>query len=68
MMKDSLVELDKSNNVAVVPVTIAIEPPDLAPIAFEAPSLINSSPNPALQLTWVSPTKGPVPRPAAALG
>jgi hypothetical protein len=49
---DAVVELDESNNVAVVPFTFNSTPADLAPIAFQAPSVVTARPNPIVRLVW----------------
>jgi hypothetical protein len=45
-------ESDTSNNVLVVPVEVTVSPPDLAPIAFQAPERVSGSPNPTVTLVW----------------
>lgn len=47
-----LVESDYSNNVAALPITFNILPPDLCPVAFLAPSNVTSAPNPTITLVW----------------
>jgi subtilase family serine protease len=49
---NELAESNLSNNVVSVPVTIHVNPPDLAPIAFQAPALVTSAPYPTLRLVW----------------
>ncbi len=49
---DSLLESDLSNNQLVVPATINILPPDLAPIALQVPSTVVGPPNPSVTVAW----------------
>ncbi|HZR20448.1 MAG TPA: CARDB domain-containing protein [Verrucomicrobiae bacterium] len=49
---NQIYELNKSNNVAMVPITFVIEPPDLRPIALERPSRLGGPPNPTLTVAW----------------
>jgi subtilase family serine protease len=48
----SLSESDYSNNVVAVPISFTIQPPDLAPIALQIPSVITGAPNPTLTVVW----------------
>ena len=56
---DWLYESDETNNLAVVPVTYEILHPDLAPIAFQAPSTVTSPPNPSISFTFGVTNQGP---------
>jgi subtilase family serine protease len=49
---NELAESNLNNNVVSVPLTIRVDPPDLAPIAFQAPALVTSAPYPTLKLVW----------------
>jgi subtilase family serine protease len=49
---DSIFESDKSNNIAVVPVSFTILPPDLAPISLQIPSDVTGPPNPNVTVVW----------------
>ncbi|HEY5909679.1 MAG TPA: CARDB domain-containing protein [Verrucomicrobiae bacterium] len=45
-------DLNYSNNTAVVPIQVNIQPPDLVPLAFNLPSQIDCSPNAEITLAW----------------
>jgi len=45
-------ESDPNNNVAVLPITLDIRPPDLAPLGFQAPSLVTGQPYPEVTVVW----------------
>ena len=45
-------ETNKLNNVAVVPIDFTLLPPDLAPIALQAPPVLTGPPNPSLTIVW----------------
>ncbi|HYG33368.1 MAG TPA: CARDB domain-containing protein [Clostridia bacterium] len=51
-------EENYSNNVAVVPITFVAQPPDLVPLALNAPAVVTGSPNPILQLSWAVTNQG----------
>jgi subtilase family serine protease len=50
--RNELAESNLSNNVVSVPVTIYVNPPDLAPVAFQAPTSVTSAPYPTVKLVW----------------
>src|SRR5262249_20165292 len=45
-------ESDKSNNIAIVPITFIVTPPDLAPIGLQVPSVLTGPPNLSLSVAW----------------
>jgi subtilase family serine protease len=49
---NELVESNFSNNVLSMPITIQVNPPDLAPVALQAPLSVTSAPYPTLKLVW----------------
>lgn len=52
-------ETDLSNNVAVVPITLDLRAPDLAALAFQAPSEVYGEPNPEVTFIWAVTNRGP---------
>jgi large repetitive protein len=49
---NDLAESNLSNNVVSQPITVHINPPDLAPVALQAPLSVTSAPCPTLKLVW----------------
>ena len=49
---NSIGDSNLSNNVVSLPVTVHINPPDLAAIALQAPSSVTSAPYPTIKLVW----------------
>ncbi|MCX6930341.1 MAG: hypothetical protein NT154_45105, partial [Verrucomicrobia bacterium] len=49
---NELEESNLSNNVVSLPVTIQVNPPDLAVVAFQAPVSVTSAPYPTVKLVW----------------
>jgi hypothetical protein len=47
-----LAESDLSNNMAVLPITLDIRLPDLAPLGFQAPSQVTGQPYPEVTVVW----------------
>jgi subtilase family serine protease len=56
---NTLIESDKSNNVAIVPINFTVLPSDLVPIGVSLPTLVTSTPNPVLTLSWSVTNQGP---------
>src|SRR6185369_6858041 len=51
-VENVLLESNFSNNVRTLPITFTIQQPDLAPISFQTPTVVTSSPNPTLAIAW----------------
>ncbi|MCX6925709.1 MAG: hypothetical protein NT154_21230, partial [Verrucomicrobia bacterium] len=49
---NTVYESNTSNNLMVVPVAFTIQPPDLAPVALQAPGNITGPPYPNVTFTW----------------
>ncbi|HWH69812.1 MAG TPA: CARDB domain-containing protein, partial [Candidatus Sulfotelmatobacter sp.] len=49
---NAVYELSKSNNLAVVPVTIEVQLPDLMPVVSPGPLKVNGPANPGVELAW----------------
>ena len=61
---NNLLESNTGNNKLTVPITLNITPPDLAPIAFQAPSAVTAPPHPQVTFVWGVTNQGT----GAALG
>jgi subtilase family serine protease len=55
---NNVYESDTSNNIVVKPVNVTINPPDLAPVAFPAPTVVTSPPNPTIAFAWAITNQG----------
>ena len=55
----SLAETTFTNNTLAVPLSFHLTPPDLAPVAFQAPAVVDGPPNPAVTLVWGVTNRGP---------
>ena len=51
-INDNLLEADTNNNVMIVPITLTITPPDLAPVVFQGPSVVTAPPLPSVTFSW----------------
>jgi subtilase family serine protease len=49
---NTVLESTTNNNTFIVPITLTITPPDLAPVAFEAPSAVTAPPYPIVAMVW----------------
>src|SRR5205085_1379214 len=49
---NALGESTISNNLSVQAITLDIQQPDLTPLSFQVPTVVTSSPNPVLKLSW----------------
>ena len=49
---NSLYEAQTNNNLAVVPVTFDLHPPDLVPVGLVVPNVLTGAPNPEITLSW----------------
>jgi subtilase family serine protease len=54
-----LPETNFTNNTIAVPLVVQMTPPDLAPIAFLAPAVVNGPPEPSVTLVWAVTNRGP---------
>jgi subtilase family serine protease len=51
-VQNALLESNATNNTLAVPLKVNILPPDLAPVAFLAPNVVTSAPQPTLTFVW----------------
>jgi subtilase family serine protease len=56
---EDMFEANYANNQYWVPITIYIQPPDLAPVLFRAPAEVTGGLNPQIKLTWGVTNQGP---------
>ncbi len=48
-----------TNNTLAVPLSFCLVPTDLAPVALQAPSVVDAAPNPSVTLVWGVTNRGP---------
>jgi subtilase family serine protease len=53
-----VLEANETNNLLVVPLTFAAQPPDLAPFALQAPANLTAPPDPVVTLVWAVTNQG----------
>ncbi len=57
-INNAVLEARTNNNVMVVPITLTITPPDLAPVVFQAPGVVTAPPNPSVTFSWTVTNQG----------
>jgi subtilase family serine protease len=62
---DSGIELVRSNNVAILPITLNLTPPDLVPLGLQVPSVVTGQPHPEITVVWGVTNQGSGPAVAA---
>ena len=55
---NSVFESDTNNNTVMKPISVTIHSPDLAVMAFMAPTIVTSPPNPNITFTWAVTNQG----------